>query len=105
MLPSMINCHGASVRVQGLAPALPPPTHRSWPPGHSATAACFPAARSASSLPAYHRCHRHRRYRTRLFWSKFLLVTTGIWWGVGMQLIYYQGAGHPLAQLPNAVRA
>ena len=40
-------------------------------------------------------------YRTKLFWAKFWLVATGVWWGVCMQLLFYQGAGHPLAQLPN----
>ena len=48
------------------------------------------------------RCGRLRRMlRSRLFWAKFWLVATGVWWGVCMQLLFYQGAGHPLAQLPN----
>ena len=42
-----------------------------------------------------------RWFRSRLFWAKFLLVATGVWWGIGMQLIFYEGAGHPLALLPN----
>lgn len=33
--------------------------------------------------------------------AKAVLVSTGVWWGLCMQLIYYGGAGHPLAQLPN----
>ena len=36
-----------------------------------------------------------------LRWSKFFLVATGIFWGLCMQLIYYQGGGHPLTALPN----
>jgi hypothetical protein len=39
--------------------------------------------------------------RSRLFWAKFWLVATGVWWGVCMQLLFYEGAGHPLAMLPN----
>ena len=42
-----------------------------------------------------------RLLRSRLFWAKFWLVATGVWWGVCMQLLFYQGAGHPLAMLPN----
>tara|TARA_B100000524_G_scaffold341300_1_gene235232 strand:+ start:152 stop:619 length:468 start_codon:yes stop_codon:yes gene_type:complete len=26
---------------------------------------------------------------------------TGVWWGICMQLIVYEGAGHPLSLLPN----
>mmetsp|Transcript_5657 Transcript_5657/g.15007 ORF Transcript_5657/g.15007 Transcript_5657/m.15007 type:complete len:475 (-) Transcript_5657:483-1907(-) len=39
---------------------------------------------------------------SRLAWAKFLLVATGVWWGVCMQLLVYQGAGNPRAMLPNA---
>ena len=38
---------------------------------------------------------------SRLAWAKFWLVATGVYWGVCMQLIFYQGAGHPMAMLPN----
>ena len=34
-------------------------------------------------------------WRTRLFWAKFLLVATGVWWGIAMQLLVYRGAGEP----------
>lgn len=40
-------------------------------------------------------------WRARIFWAKFWLVATGVWWGICMQLIYYEGAGHPLSLLPN----
>ena len=39
--------------------------------------------------------------RSRLRWAKFWLVATGTFWGISMQLLVYQGAGHPLNQLPN----
>ena len=42
-----------------------------------------------------------RMLKSRLFWAKFWLVATGVWWGVCMQLLFYAGAGHPLAMLPN----
>ncbi len=42
----------------------------------------------------------YRRWR-KLTIAKALLVATGVWWGLCMQLIFYGGAGHPLAQLPN----
>ena len=41
------------------------------------------------------------RDASRLRWAKFWLVATGVWWGVCMQLIVYQGAGNPMAMLPN----
>ncbi len=44
---------------------------------------------------------RSSRDASRLAWAKFWLVATGVWWGVCMQLIVYQGAGHELAMLPN----
>jgi len=37
----------------------------------------------------------------RLRVAKFVLVATGVWWGVCMQLIYYQGGGNEMTQLPN----
>jgi len=37
----------------------------------------------------------------RLRIAKVVLVATGVWWGLDMQLIFYGGAGHPLSQLPN----
>lgn len=40
-------------------------------------------------------------WRTRLWWAKFWVVVTGIWWGVCMQLLYYQGASAPASALPN----
>jgi drug/metabolite transporter (DMT)-like permease len=33
--------------------------------------------------------------------AKFWLVATGTFWGISMQLIVYEGAGHPMNQLPN----
>ena len=36
---------------------------------------------------------------SRLIWAKFWLVATGVWWGVCMQLLFYQGVGHPLAMV------
>jgi drug/metabolite transporter (DMT)-like permease len=39
--------------------------------------------------------------KRRLFWGKVGLLTTGVFWGATMQLIVYQGGGHPLNQLPN----
>ena len=71
-----------------------------------------PAAAEAGGVQRAHRldaspddqtrCARcSRMLRSRLFWAKFWLVATGVWWGVCMQLLFYQGAGHPLAQLPN----
>ena len=40
-------------------------------------------------------------WRTRLWWAKFWVVVTGIWWGICMQLLYYQGASSPASALPN----
>jgi hypothetical protein len=40
-------------------------------------------------------------WRTRLWWAKFWVVATGIWWGVCMQLLYYEGASSPASALPN----
>lgn len=40
-------------------------------------------------------------WRTRLWWAKFWVVATGIWWGICMQLLYYQGASAPDSALPN----
>ena len=40
-------------------------------------------------------------WRTRLRWAKFWVVVTGIWWGICMQLLYYQGASSPASALPN----
>ena len=36
-----------------------------------------------------------------LRWSKFFLVATGIFWGLTMQLMFYEGGAHPLTALPN----
>lgn len=38
---------------------------------------------------------------SRLGFAKFWLVGTGVFWGLAMQLIYYEGGGHPLHLLPN----
>ena len=40
-------------------------------------------------------------WRTRLWWAKFWVVATGIWWGICMQLLYYEGASAPASALPN----
>ena len=40
-------------------------------------------------------------WRTRLWWAKFWVVVTGIWWGICMQLLYYEGASSPASALPN----
>ena len=40
-------------------------------------------------------------WQTRLWWAKFWVVVTGIWWGICMQLLYYEGASSPASALPN----
>lgn len=38
---------------------------------------------------------------TKLYWGRFWLVASGMFWGVSMQMVVYEGGGHPLNQLPN----
>ena len=40
-------------------------------------------------------------WQTRLWWAKFWVVATGIWWGICMQLLYYEGASSPASALAN----
>ena len=40
-------------------------------------------------------------WQTRLWWAKFWVVATGIWWGICMQLLYYAGASSPASALAN----
>jgi drug/metabolite transporter (DMT)-like permease len=37
----------------------------------------------------------------KLHWGRFWLVASGMFWGVSMQMVVYEGGGHPLNQLPN----
>ena len=92
MCGTSLRKHDAKMPAEAAAAAYPAEAA-----GHT------PAQRLETwSVDAQSRCAVVRRMlKSRLFWAKFWLVATGVWWGICMQLLFYQGAGHPLAMLPN----